>query len=345
MNILLTSIGRRPYLIRWFREALSANNLSGRAIAADLDPYSPAQAFATDFVIAPRVDDPAYRDWLANVLQEYSIDLAVSINDFELSEWALLPHTQEWAPLLRLTPETQRLVEDKFEMGEALAAGGVCTPATWLGSEVTGGVSTEKSGGTGSKFITKGRYGSASRGLHFATADSLSNAIEIATLEVTTRQGIAALEQKDVAPESLVIVQERIEGIEYGVDVVCDLEGNFAAALARRKIAMRAGETDRAETVAPDAFTEVAKKVAAVVPHPGVIDIDVLVDGDGNQFVIDVNPRFGGGYPFSHLAGAHIPSAYVAWAAGLHVQREWFESTPGTFGSKYVEAVKVDGAD
>lgn len=335
MNILLSSVGRRPYLIRWFQEALRANGLTGRVVAADLDPLAPGQAFADDFVRAPRVDDPTYRDWLQQVLEQHAIQLAVSINDFELSEWALLPSGAPWDALVRLSPQTQHLAEDKYAMGQALDAAGVRTPWTWLGDAPPQDVAPDR------RFVTKGRFGSASRGLQFTDAAGLEEAIALATGEVTTRQGVPALAQDEVDPTALVIIQERIDGTEYGVDAISDLTGAYAGTLARRKIAMRSGETDRAETVPAEPFTETAAKIATALGHRGLIDLDIMVDAAGDGFVIDVNPRFGGGYPFSHLAGAHVPSAYVAWAAGRPLNPEWLESAPGTRGSKYVEAVRI----
>lgn len=335
MNILLSSVGRRPYLVRWFREALAANGQSGSIIAADLDPTAPAQAVADDFVLAPRVGDPGYRNWLGELLAERQIGLAVSINDFELSEWAQLPRTQEWEALVRLTPQTQGLVEDKFAMGEVLNRFDVPNPRTWLGGDKS------HSGGRYARYVTKGRFGSASRGLRFTDALGLEAAVSAAAREVTTRQGQPALEQMEIPPEDLVIVQEQIVGEEYGLDVVCDLEGTFAGVLARRKIAMRSGETDRAESVEGQMFEQLARRVAQAVPHPGTIDVDVIINKAGVPFVIDINPRFGGGYPFSHLAGARIPNAYIAWAAGLPVAEEWLAADAGVIGGKFVEAGRI----
>lgn len=335
MNILLSSVGRRPYLVRWFRESLAANQIEGRVFAADLDAFSPASSFADEFIQAPRVDDPGYRPWLAGLLLEADIDLAVSINDFELSEWSALPQIGQWAPLLRLNTETQDLVEDKFATGETLAAFGVPTPQTWLGDHIA---ALER---TGRNYVTKGRFGSASRGLRFVNGGRLETAVAEATAEVTTRHGQPVLTQSEIAPENFVIVQEQIIGTEYGLDVVSDLEGNFAGVLARRKMAMRAGETDRAESVDAKPFIPLARTIAQAVPHPGSIDVDVMVDQQGEMHVIDINPRLGGGYPFSHLAGARVPHAYVAWAAGLPVRADWLRSTPGVISGKYVEAVAV----
>ncbi|AGS35340.1 hypothetical protein B841_09335 [Corynebacterium maris DSM 45190] len=338
MNILLSSVGRRPYLVRWFCEALTANGIDGKVIAADLDPRSPSRAFADDFVEAPRVTDPGYRQWLQSFLADHEVRLAVSINDFELSTWAQLPTTPEWDPLVRLTAESQRLVEDKYAMSLAFAEQGMNVPQTWLGGS-TGRAVDETREGCG--FVVKGRFGSASRGLRFTDVAGLNAAVAEATREVTDQQGRPAHEQRAIDPRELVIVQDRIVGPEYGLDVVCDLDNTYAGVLARRKIDMRSGETDRAESVAADDFVDVARRLADVVPHAGTIDVDVMVDADGTPYVIDVNPRFGGGYPFSHLAGARVPHAYVAWAAGLPAPDEWLRTDAGVVSGKYVETVRI----
>lgn len=335
MNILLSSVGRRPYLVRWFREALVANGIEGKVIVADLDEISPARSISDEFVPAPRVDAPDYRAWLEDLLTEHPIDLAVSVNDFELSQWSLLPRGGRWDVLLRLDSRMQELVEDKLQTGKLLDAAGVLTPDTWLGTEA------EVIKTPGQRYVTKGRYGSASRGLRFVESADLVEAVASATQEVTTPEGQLALLQDEVDPEKFVIIQEEIAGGEYGLDVVCDLAGEFAGVLARRKISMRAGETDQAETVDAGPFEDIARRIAIAIPHPGTMDVDVIVDMHGDAYVLDINPRFGGGYPFSNLAGARIPYAYVAWAAGKPVKEEWLRNRSGVIGGKYVEVVEI----
>lgn len=134
MRILLSSVGRRPYLVRWFRDAMKANGVDGAVLAADVDANAPSRPFADGFVSAPKVVDPGYASWLRQTLGEHDIDLAVSINDFELSTWATLPEDRAWAPLVRLDADTQRMVEDKFATSQALVKAGVPSPVTWVGT-------------------------------------------------------------------------------------------------------------------------------------------------------------------------------------------------------------------
>lgn len=79
---------------------------------------------------------------------------------------------------------------------------------------------------------------------------------------------------------------------------------------------MRAGETDIAEVIEPDSrFEDLAHSLACLSQHPGCMDVDVF-DVDGGLMVLEMNARFGGGYPFSHAAGADIPRALVSWLRG-----------------------------
>lgn len=346
LTVLMASGGRRPYLVRWFREAFRRNGVAGRVIVADLDPFSPAAAVADAFVAAPRVADPGYADWLGATLEHESVALAVSINDFELSRWAQLDDRPAFAALVRLDAARQRTIEDKLGVARLLRAAGVESPVTLLASEARALAATELRARLGAdEFVVKGRFGSGSRGLGFATAASLPAAISHARREVTHRDG--RLEPNDAAADELIVVQPRLVGVEHGVDVVADLDGHFATALVRRKIAMRAGETDRAESVDATPYVELARGVTRALGHRGLVDLDVIRSDAGELSVIDINPRFGGGYPLSHVAGADIPGAYVAWLRGATPDPAWLRTRAGTVAAKAVDvlAVSTPGTD
>ncbi|SDS35002.1 ATP-grasp domain-containing protein [Agrococcus carbonis] len=335
-TVLLCSAGRRPYLVRWFREALERNGVAGRVVVADADPYAPAAASADRFIRSPRISEPGYEHWLRAVVVEHEVDLALSINDFELSLWSELEPVPP--ALLVLGRDEQRIVEDKWAMASAAAAVGIDVPATWLGSALLSG----EAQGEGERFVVKSRFGSGSAGLRFAEARDLRDAVAAAAAEVLDRRGQRVLEGDD--PAAQIVVQQRIDGVEYGVDVLGDFERRYAGCLARRKLAMRHGETERAVSAEAEPFGALTRQLASLTRHRGVIDSDVILDPTGRAWLIDVNPRFGGGYPFSHLAGADAPSAIVAWALGLPVDAGWLRSRPGVVSAKAVDVVRSEAA-
>jgi carbamoyl-phosphate synthase large subunit len=332
-SILLASAGRRPYLVKWFTEALVAQGVHGHVVLADMDELSSARAFTEVFVPAPAADDPRYEDWLRDTLRDHGVTLALSVNDFELSRWSRLSGP-EFASLVRLSPEIQDAVEDKRIMASLLSAHGVLSPQLHSVEGLARRTSDDDR-----ELVLKGRYGSGSRGLRVTTSRRASDVLQSALGEVTHRTGEPA--GADVAPDEVLIAQDRIRGDEYGLDIVCDLAGEFVGVLARHKLGMRAGETDRAVTIDPRPFEQLGRKLSECIPHRGVLDVDVIVDQEGHSWVIDVNPRFGGGYPFSHVAGADVPAALVAWLIGRGDARGQLAYEYGVTGSKSVDIVRL----
>ena len=128
--------------------------------------------------------------------------------------------------------------------------------------------------------------------------------------------------------ECCLIAQEKVTGTEYGLDIVNDLAGRHVTTFVKRKLAMRAGETDKAVTVSHPALEAVGRRIGEALRHIGNLDCDVFVDGE-RFWVLELNPRFGGGYPFTHRAGANLPAALIAWAQGETVDPALAEHAGG----------------
>ena len=99
------------------------------------------------------------------------------------------------------------------------------------------------------------------------------------------------------------LLQRFIDGKEYGMDILNDLNGNYLHSFTREKLLMRNGETDKAKAVFSNKFSDLAKEISQKFRHVGNIDIDFIEDIHGEIYFIDFNPRFGGGYPFTHISG------------------------------------------
>ena len=76
-----------------------------------------------------------------------------------------------------------------------------------------------------------------------------------------------------------------------------------------------------------------ARRVSASLGHLGIMDADGFMTPE-EPVILELNPRFGGGYPFSHEAGANVPAALIAWAAGRPANPEWLRVRYGVFGAK-----------
>ena len=132
---------------------------------------------------------------------------------------------------------------------------------------------------------------------------------------------------------------------ELTLDCWVDDAGNCAAAVPRVRLATRAGEVAKGLTVT-DAVLEadVAALVNALPGARGPITVQVMRSKTGHRF-IEINPRFGGGYPLSHAAGAQFTAALAAEAVGRPVNPEWFAWSPDVLMLRYDDAVFVHGWD
>jgi carbamoyl-phosphate synthase large subunit len=340
--MVIGSAGRRLYLIDWFREAFADLGLDGRVVVTENDPSSAAADYGDLARRLPRYADPDYGPALLELVDELRPSLFISVNDYELMH---LHVATDLAEQLRargvLVPGVDRAWQlgcaDKLRMAQLLEEIGVPTPRTVTGDDHEGiaQIAAEAEG-----LVVKHRLGSASSGLALVTADGVAGAVDAAIASAPAPADGSAPSGQDV------VVQPRLPGLEHGVDIVGDLHdaGALRAVLARRKVRMRAGETDKAISVDPAPFVANAERIARAAHLTGLVDVDMFLADGGEPSVIDINPRFGGGYPFVHLAGADVPRYYLSRALGLEIDEDWREYAPGVVSAKH-ESVRVTATE
>ena len=99
------------------------------------------------------------------------------------------------------------------------------------------------------------------------------------------------------------MIQEYLKGQEIGADVYIDMVSHEVVSIfTKKKLLMRAGETDKAVSFKDPALFELVEKFALECGWNGQIDIDIF-DVDGKYYISEVNPRFGGGYPHAYECG------------------------------------------
>jgi len=308
MNVLLTCAGRRHYLASYFRDALKG---SGQLIGADMDLTAPALAACDRAYQVPAVSAPGYIDRIIEIIKGDDVQMVFSLNDLEVglfSDNRQRIEEETGATLFVPDLDAFQICADKWETFCFSSGLGIPTIPTFLCPDDA--VAAFREGTIRFPMIVKPRWGSASIALAIVEDEvALRDAFDACGKAVS--QGMLA----SLGTEDAVIIQQLIVGIEYGVDVLFNAQCEYQGFTAKRKLGMRSGETDKAVTVAPDSFSELVQTISEVIRHRGNLDCDFL-EQDGKIFLLEMNPRFGGGYPFSHEAGAKHVERLIQEAMG-----------------------------
>jgi carbamoyl-phosphate synthase large subunit len=333
MNILLSCAGCRNYLIGFFQTALAG---SGRVFVCDSNPNAVSLQEADRAFIMPRSNHPEYFDRLLDICAQNQIELLISLNDLELPLLA-----QQRDRFLKVgtfpvisDPAVIDICFDKWKTFQFLRQNHLPTINTYR--SLADARQALASGELTFPLVIKPRWGTASIGIEYPQDDE---ELELAYRLVQKRLTRTILaDASAIDPAHSILIQEQIVGQEYGLDVINNLEGEYVATSVKRKLSMRGGETDRAMTIIDPQLTEIGEQIGRNLRHIGNLDCDVLADADGYR-VLELNPRFGGGYPFSHVAGANLPAALIAWVSGKSPDPDWFTVTPNVMSSKCARLV------
>ena len=284
-NILILSAGTRNKVIQYFKKELEEK---GRVIATDMSELAPAVYEADKFYKVPRMTDEGYIDVILEICRKEKVDGILSLIDPELS---LLAKNKEkfeaiGTTILGSDYDVCELSLDKIKMYEFCVNHGFKAAKSWnsvsdfksalLANEVTFPV------------FVKPQCGSASI--------AISKVYDMETVELLF----------DHAKEGeQLMIQEFLNGQELGVDVYIDMiSGKVVSIFAKKKIVMRAGETDKSVSFKDEKLFALVKEFVYAANYRGQIDIDIF-DIDGEYYISEVNPRFGGGYPHAYECGCN----------------------------------------
>jgi carbamoyl-phosphate synthase large subunit len=289
MNILLTSVGRRVELLKAFRQSMyqyslqanTSTNVTGKIITADLKINAPASFLADTAELVPRIDDPDYIDRLLDICDRHQINLLVPLIDTELHLLSL--HQQRFrdlgVTLLLSSAATNQICYAKKSTSLFFHQIGVKTPKTYQLDEVTD---------LDFPVIVKPNTGSASVGVY-----RVKNRTELEFFSSYVEDAI---------------IQQLIIGEEYTIDILVDFQGKVISVVPRLRIEARAGEISKGITVKNPALIAAAKHVVESLPGAvGCVTVQCFLQPNGEIIFIEINPRFGGGYPLSYRAGADFP--------------------------------------
>jgi len=318
MNILFTCVGRRHYLIDYFQQAKPPGNV---IVGTDMQSSAPAMAIVDKKYVVPQVYAPNYVEVLIGICQEENIGAIISLNDLELP---ILAKNEEHfknigVKIIVSSQEVTGICFDKWKTVEFAQKIGIETPKTYL--NLKSALKAIKCGELNFPLVIKPRWGSASIGIEFPeNLEELELSFKL--LQKKLFRSILGTVSKTDA-ENAIIIQEKIDGKEYGLDIFNDLAGKNLSVYVKEKLAMRAGETDKAVLRNQPAIEDIGKRIGQNLKHIANLDCDIF-EKNGKYYLLEMNPRFGGGYPFSQMSGANFPAVLYALLNNEPLKDEWF---------------------
>ena len=322
-NILISSAGRRVALQQCFQRALAGLGVSGRVFAADMQPLSAAFHSADRGMLVPRCTSPGFVARIEEICAEGRVRLVIPTIDTELGAYARARARLAAAGVTVAISDldTVGIAGDKVRTHEWLTSKGFPTVQQHTLASVRADPNLLPL-----PYIAKPRFGSSAVGVRL----------------VETPRQLAAL-----PTEEDYLVQEVATGQEYTVDVYVDRRGRCRCAVPRRRIEVRGGEVSKAVTERVPAIIDLCVSLAESLPGAsGTLCIQVFFDPASAALrVIEINPRFGGGFPLSDRAGADLARWTVEEALGQPCSATPEAWEAGVVMLRYDDAVFVRATD
>lgn len=287
-----------------FRADAASAGFSFRAIAADASPeWSPACALADRAFKVPMADAPEFLPAIEKICVDEGANLVIPTIDHELQSYA--NHREEFANrgihIAIGSPELIRIARDKVHTADFFRAKGIAAPRSAPVAELLA-----KTQDWRWPVVLKPIAGSGS-----AHVQLTANVDELAL--------VARLRPDYIA-------QEHIAGREFTVNQFYDRDGRLCCSVPHWRKEVRSGEVTKAVTWRHPALLKLGEQMAAALPNPrGPICFQGILTDAGEPFLIDLNARFGGGFPLAHKAGAQFPLWLMQEALGQKTtaHNEW----------------------
>lgn len=308
-KILILSPGRQTYLIALFERYFDV-------YVGDYDETTLNTYYNLPSIRMPKYDSDLYLITLLDYIKGNHIEYVMSLSDIEV---VVLSENEEaikslGSLLIALPYKMACECLDKYMFAEVLLNNRIDTPKTYIKPELL--LKDINNGVLSFPVIVKNRWGMGSRGLCIVHNErELYDAINAhASISAPTFLG------NFINSDCSLVFQEMIQGQEFGIDIVNDLNRKYFTHLLKKKIEMRGGETDIAQITSLPEAKELAQKISSCFMQIGNLDCDFIYDG-AHYYVIDINPRFGGGYIFSVKAGLNVPELLYKWISQDRVDK------------------------
>jgi carbamoyl-phosphate synthase large subunit len=142
-----------------------------------------------------------------------------------------------------------------------------------------------------------------------------------------------------------VMVQRLMDGPEFSIDLLCDLDGRCLNAIPRTMIESRGGESIKGTVIADSELIELGRAVGEALPVRGPCTVQVFRDREIGLGITDVNTRFGGAFPapmYAARPGRTYPELIVRMAAGERIEPHVGDFASGMTFTRWYWQMELD---
>ena len=300
MTILLTAIGKRVELITHLKT-------KARVVGVDCSELNAAKQFVDAFYLIPAIKAPGYVETVLEVCEKEEVDYLIPL--FEPEFLILDQHRDSFehigTKLLLSDKQVLQICNDKYRTADFFEKYSIPAPTTYHPSEWK-----------------------AAKRMPYPLV--IKPASGMGSADVYIAQDIEDF-LYCIHKVKNPVVQELVKGTEYTMDVLCDEEGNVIYNVPRQRLEVRSGEVNKSKVDLNQTVMDLSAQVMEALNKEGGVrgpfTLQCFLDADGKAWMLEINPRFGGGVPLSFAAGADYASALQAMCEGKPV-------TPGTITEK-----------
>ena len=293
MNILLTSIGRRHYLVDFLRKHL---NLNDKIISINSKNTSSAKNNSNYFYLSPEVKSKKYINFVKSIIRKHKIKLIIPLLDVDVKKLSEnFDVFKKFNTTLIAPPQNiTKILVDKYHLFNFLTKNKIDCPKSYISkkeffkdlklNKIKYPVILKPRLGTSSKFIAKA-----------------NNKEELIFFNkyLTKKVNNSYFGKKN--EKQSMLIQQYIQGKEFGLDLFNSIKKEYFFHFLKEKIFISSGETQICK-ISNINISILSKKISKLLSHNFLVDIDLIKRGK-KFYILDINPRIGGGYPFTHFAG------------------------------------------
>ncbi len=284
-SILFTNVGRRGKLMMDFIESIGDDI---QIVASDNWSIAPAIFKAQKYYLTPKIGEENYIDSLLEICKKENVKAITSLIDPEIQILSRNIGKFSDVGVIPLCPseKSAELCFDKYKMFEYLSKVGIKTVLTYEN------LATFKAALDNHEvefpIFIKPRTGSGSVG-----AKKIDSMVEL--------QEAFAENKFDY------IIQEFMDCEDCDADVYVDvLSHKLVAAFSKKKIETRIGGASKTISFKDDKLFDFIELIVNNFEFSGAVDMDFFYR-DGEYYLNEINPRFGGAYLHAYGAGVDFP--------------------------------------